>query len=282
MTTPMKGRTQIVASSVNRVLCLAEHVWREGVRQRLLYGFALVYLLFLALAGHLRALHFGPETDGFVLHLGLAAASLFGSVFTVLCTVAFFMGEFESRTVLTLFTKPVGRFEYILGKWLGISAVLGAFCLSAVVVLAFHVSFFGGASSTDAAGQIAMQSLLAAGVLEWLKCSVLAASVLLVAVVLRGQLLALAVGFVVLLLGHVRPMIDEALRGIGHPVLRAGAGGLSLLVPDFRMFATAGEGRGVPGGLLSSDSMADAVAYAGCYLVGALLAAAVVFCRREV
>ena len=277
----MKEAAQVVAESLGRIFCLAAHVWREGVRQRLLYGFGLVYLLFLGAAGYLRTLHFGAETNSFVVHLGLAGASLVGSVFTVLCTVPFFLGEFESRAVLTLFTKPVGRFEYLLGKWLGISALLGLFCMLAVVLLVLHTHLFGGAALADTGARIPIKSLLAAGVMDWLKCSVLAASVLLVSTFLRGQLLALMVGFVVLILGHVRLLFDEALRGIDHPVLQTGAHGLARLIPDFRIFTAAAEGGGMKSVPFPLDSTFGAVAYGALYLLGTLLAAGLIFRRRE-
>lgn len=274
----MMSRLQTVMPSVRRTSCLAEMVWREGIRQRLLHGFGLVFLLFLGGAAFLKTLHFGSGSDGFVLHLGLAAISLFGSAFSVLCTVQFFFGDLETQAVLTLFAKPVRRFEFILGKWMGVAVLLGVFCMAATGILALHLSLseHGGSAGTHPS----ISNLWVAGCLVWTRCSVVAASVVLISALVRGRLLALVAGFVLLFLGHVRPVMEQALRGIEPPALRMVVAGLTRAIPDLRAFATEAGG-GSNGIALSFAFVAGAVTYGMLFLLGTLTAAGLIFQKRE-
>jgi ABC-type transport system involved in multi-copper enzyme maturation permease subunit len=98
-------------------------VFREVIRDRVLY---LVALFAIGLGLCIRLL---PEISAgtqekILLDVGLAAMSLLGLVIAVFVGTGLVNKELEKRTVLVLVAKPISRAEFIVGKHLGLSAVL--------------------------------------------------------------------------------------------------------------------------------------------------------------
>ena len=108
---------------------------RETQRKRLLWIGALMGLGFLTIFG--LGFHFvyadlqrnlvSSEFDVPLLFLtlaGLYATNFLVIVVSVLISVTTISGEIESHTIETLLTKPFGRWELIIGKWLGYAAII--------------------------------------------------------------------------------------------------------------------------------------------------------------
>src|SRR5437868_4827364 len=59
-----------------------------------------------------------------IVDLGLSASLLFGAFISIFVGVGLVYKEIESRTVYAIFSKPVGRGEFIVGKYLGLCLTL--------------------------------------------------------------------------------------------------------------------------------------------------------------
>lgn len=64
------------------------------------------------------------EIYNFLTMAGLYAVNFLGIMMAVLTSVDTLSGEISSGTVHTLVSKPLGRWEIVLGKWLGFSTML--------------------------------------------------------------------------------------------------------------------------------------------------------------
>ena len=109
--------------NLNRTWVIAANVFREVMRDRVLY---LIGLFALSMIASIRLL---PEVaanseNKIILDLGLAAIALLGLVISVFVGAGLINKEIEKRTVLVLMTKPISRSEFIVGKHLGLSTVL--------------------------------------------------------------------------------------------------------------------------------------------------------------
>lgn len=123
------------------ILIFSELTIREAQRRHILLVALLMGLAYLALFGvgfHYIYLQLqrdgvsGPQADiivGFLLTAGLYAANLLVMVIAVLVSVTTISGEIESHTIETLITKPVRRWEVVLGKWLAFAALLSIYVL---------------------------------------------------------------------------------------------------------------------------------------------------------
>jgi len=106
-----------------RIASIAYNTFREAVRDRVLYN-----LVFFALLLVGSALLFGQisiDIERIVLvNLGLAAVSIFGVVIAIFIGIGLVSKEIEKRTLYTVLSRPVARWEFIVGKFLGLSGTL--------------------------------------------------------------------------------------------------------------------------------------------------------------
>jgi len=280
------NRDRWLQCSCAKIWILASHVWIEGVRQRLLAGFYLLFLVLLVSSLGLRQWHFGSSELKFLADFGFAAISFFGSILTVVASVHFFFGELEHRTLLTLLAKPVSKSEFIVGKWLGVFLLMGAFCAIASVSLAgltlarASELFARGDSALEAVASIETKQVLLVGLFQWLKFGVLAALVLLVATYARTALFALAVSFLLLAVCHLQFLIRDAYVGVEFVPLRWVARGCGVLLPNFQLFAVGEEVTG--GNPITAAMTLHATFYGVGYTVAILFTAAFSFRGRDV
>ncbi|MEM8612280.1 MAG: ABC transporter permease [Cyanobacteria bacterium P01_H01_bin.105] len=111
-----------------RITVVARNVFLEVIRDRILYLAGLFAVIMVLAAILLPEVAAGTE-DKIFLDLGLATINLFTLVVAIFVGTGLVNKEIEKKTVLVLIAKPVSRFEIILGKHLGLAAVIGVLML---------------------------------------------------------------------------------------------------------------------------------------------------------
>jgi ABC-type transport system involved in multi-copper enzyme maturation permease subunit len=106
-----------------RISAIAHNAFREAVRDRVLYNLLLFVLILTVGAIYLGELSGGQERK-IIVDLGLSAMLLFGSFIAIFVGVGLVYKEIERRTVYAIFSKPVGRAEFLIGKYLGLCMTL--------------------------------------------------------------------------------------------------------------------------------------------------------------
>ena len=173
---------------MHRTFVILRHTFFEALAQPI---YALLIVLGVAILGLFTFLPFftlGEDTVMFKA-VGLDIILLLVLVATLFAASRSIYEEIEDRTMLTLMSKPVSRWEVLLGKYLGIvaSALLAVAILGAVLVAATYFRVPGDQQLNAAAidprevKQLAdTRAMYLAGlypslVLVWLQVSVLAA-----------------------------------------------------------------------------------------------------------
>ncbi|MDQ3181925.1 MAG: ABC transporter permease, partial [Acidobacteriota bacterium] len=110
-------------STVKTIFTIARNTFREAVRDRVLYNLVLFVLLITASAVFLGELTAGQEVRT-IVNLGLNAMLLFGVFISIFVGVSLVSKEIERRTIFAIFSKPIGRGEFIVGKYLGLCLTL--------------------------------------------------------------------------------------------------------------------------------------------------------------
>lgn len=100
---------------MTRILTIAKNTFREAVRDRVLYNLVLFVLLIVVCAILLGDLTDGQEART-IVNIGLNAMLLFGTFIAIFVGVGLVSKEIEKRTVFGIFSKPVRRWEFIVGK----------------------------------------------------------------------------------------------------------------------------------------------------------------------
>ena len=127
-----------------RAWIMAGVTFREAARKRVLWMalFAgLAFLLLFAIALHFQVAQFNERPmQSFIrrqalsgmLTVGLYAIDLLVVAMTVLISVDTLSGEIASGTIQAVATKPVRRWEVLIGKWLGFAAMLTLYIFAMV------------------------------------------------------------------------------------------------------------------------------------------------------
>jgi ABC-type transport system involved in multi-copper enzyme maturation permease subunit len=106
-----------------RLWAVASNTFKETIRNRVL-----VNILLFAVALILLSLVVGEWSLGnqakVIKDFGLAAMSLFGLLIAIFIGIRLMVQEVEQRTVYLILSKPIRRWEFVLGKYLGLSCTL--------------------------------------------------------------------------------------------------------------------------------------------------------------
>lgn len=232
-----------VPFSFRRVLLIAHNTLLEAARQKLFAFFVFLALALVLGARWFRDFNFGAPELKFLADCGFGAMAFFGAALAITATAQLFFSEIENRTALTLLAKPVWRAEFILGKYLGIVALLAGFCLLLTAVLAAVLWWREGELMREfpeafAQGRtIHYASVVIAGLLQWLKLAVLAALALLVASFAQTQLFTVVSGFFILVACHLQYLAQDAYGRTGSSFGRVVGGALVSIFPNFQLFA---------------------------------------------
>jgi len=130
---------------VSQVLLMARITWQEAWSRRLVLaillltvgflGFYLLGVQFLDERLRSRAAELGRSDDleGFLIAhatvetLGMYIVNFLGNLLAVLVALSTISGEIDSGTLQSILTKPIRRYQVVLGKWLGFAALVALF-----------------------------------------------------------------------------------------------------------------------------------------------------------
>ncbi len=253
---------------MNAVTTIAANTFREAMRDRILYlflGFAIVLLAGSKLFGMLTV---GDESK-VILDLGLAGLQFFSMLIAVMMSVTLISREIESRTVFVILAKPVRRWQFLLGKYLGLVATV-AFNLAlmtAILLAVLAVYRYG-----------LRPGVLLAAAMTLLEMLLVAAFATLFAVLTRpimGSVLTLGV----FLVGHVSQDLWLLTRHLPGAATRTVVAVVYHLVPNLQRFNFKSE---VVHGLeVPAAAVGWAVAYGLAFTAVVLLLACLQLGRRD-
>lgn len=106
-----------------RVWAIAGNTFREALRDKVLLTLVVIAVIVTAAAKIIPPLAVG-EGSKIVKDLGLATMTLFGVLIAILVGGRLVYREIEKRTILTVLAKPLRRWEFLLGKYVGLMLVL--------------------------------------------------------------------------------------------------------------------------------------------------------------
>lgn len=114
-------------------LAIANQTLREALRRRVMWIF-LIIGVFLIVLGPVFGFLSPKDSQTVLRSLGLAAILLAGVFITIVTCIYLIPVEIERRTIYTVLSKPVQRYEFVLGKFMGGFSVVFINILSMSVV----------------------------------------------------------------------------------------------------------------------------------------------------
>ncbi|MDT7604165.1 MAG: hypothetical protein QOF61_2162 [Acidobacteriota bacterium] len=110
-------------TTLRRVGTIARNAFREAVRDRVLYNLVIFVLLLTVGAIFLGEISADQEAK-IIVDFGLGAILLFGTFIAIFVGTGLVYKEIERRTLYAILAKPVGRGEFLVGKYLGLCLTL--------------------------------------------------------------------------------------------------------------------------------------------------------------
>lgn len=269
--------------SWRRIRAVAANTFLEAVRQKVFAVLLLFALVLLGGANYFAEFSF-QEQFKFLKDLGYATISLTGLLVGLLGAAQLIPAEIERRTILTALCRPLRRWEFVAGKYLGLVSLLGVMLavMGSVfwLVLRWKEAQLIGLEGGEAAAVQAIQAeardarLWQAFILVAAKLFVVCGLAVFFSTLATSTTFVVAMTLMVYLIGHLQSVAREQWLESGekvHWLLQAFLAGVALTVPDFTLYALIDEI--VAGNVVRWRSTLEVLAYSGAY-VGVLLAAA--------
>lgn len=117
-----------------RILSIAINTLRENLRDKLLYNLLFFALLMIGSSILLSRITLGDH-HRLILDLGLASINLFGVLIAIFVGIGLVSKEVDRKTIYTIVSKPIPRYEFLLGKYCGLVITLFANTVVMVVGL---------------------------------------------------------------------------------------------------------------------------------------------------
>jgi Cu-processing system permease protein len=154
---------------------MAAITFREAARKKILWTALLAGLGFLVLFGiglHFQIEDFSPTTPPFMryqilsgmLMVGLYTVDLLAVVMTILTSIDTIAGEITSGTIHAIATKPMPRWQILIGKWLGFAGMLAvyiAIMFGGTVAVANQVAGMSPQRPVEGASLVFLECLIA-------------------------------------------------------------------------------------------------------------------------
>ena len=240
----------------------------EAVRDRVLYlflGFAVLLLVSVKLFGLLTV----GDQGKIMKDLGLAGIQFFSMLIAVMMSVLLISREVERRTVFNILARPVRRWEFLLGKYVGLVATVALNIAIMAVILVTVVWLYHGELDLG---------LLLAATMTLTEMMLVAAFATLFAVLTKpilGSVLTLAT-FVV---GHLSEDLWLLTHHLGGSATRAVVAAVYAVVPNLERVNFKTEiVHDLP---LPATAMGLGIAYVLVYTALVLLLACLQFGRRD-
>jgi ABC-type transport system involved in multi-copper enzyme maturation permease subunit len=269
--TQSKTRTESRQGKFWRIAAIARNAFREAVRDRVLYNLVLFVLILTAASIFIGELSGGQERK-VIVDLGLSAMLLFGVFIAIFVGVGLVYKEIERRTIYAVFSKPVGRGEFLVGKYLGL-------CLTLLVnVLVMGVGVSLALLYVSRGWDPLIPTIWPAVLLIYLELTLLTAIALLFSSFSSPALSALLT-FMVFIIGHFSADLKSLATSLGSNGAKFLFTGLYYMLPNlanYSFITPAAHGRAPSAGFIFATAL-----YAVVYIAVTLAAATLVFSRRN-
>lgn len=120
---------------------IAINTFKEAIRDKILYNlliFTLIVIIASVLIGRLTI----GQDQRVIKDIGLASMSLFGALIATFVGTSLVHKEIRRKTIYTILSKPIHRYEFILGKYFGLLLTiivnLVAMTIALFAVLTLH------------------------------------------------------------------------------------------------------------------------------------------------
>ncbi len=253
---------------MKRIKAVFENTFKEALRQRILALLALFALLLIIVSVFLEPFALG-EAPKIMRDFGLAAASLFGVLTTVIIGSTLIHRDIEKRTIYTVLSKPIRRGEIVFGKFLGLGGLVALLVLAMLMIHQVVLFIYEGNFAPH---------LLIAFPFTIIEVSVILGILLLFSSFSSSTLTSI-MGVIFFVVGHAMPDLKLFAESTKVEALKYIAYAFYYLLPNLENFNLRSElAYNLP---LPADQIVFSVCYGLIYTMFLIYITTLVFERRE-
>ncbi|HEY5998807.1 MAG TPA: ABC transporter permease [bacterium] len=252
-----------------KTFAVAANTFREAIRDKVLYNLAFFALLVMAVSVVLGKMTLGERLK-IIQDVSLAAMSVFGLLIAVFVGIGLVHKEIARRTVYTLLAKPIARWRFVVGKYLGLMLVIA---INVAAMTAALLALLAVYADTGVPWRVLLAVLLI--LVELMIVTAVAVLFSTFSTPTLSAMLTLGVW----LIGRFSSDLVVLAAKSENPVLRAVVAGTHYLLPNLEKFDLKHEV--VYGMPIPPSYVAGALAYGLLYIVLVVGLAAVIFERRD-
>ncbi|HPU96334.1 MAG TPA: ABC transporter permease subunit [Candidatus Hydrogenedentes bacterium] len=262
---------------------IAVYTYREGIRKRTLIGFLILSLLVIFGSSFISAfLDPTSRTDielKLIKDICVATISIFGALITVFTSASVVPNEIENKVIYSILTKPIRRWQYLLGKFLGAQLII-------IVNLALMgILFFAALYIRQG---ILPTLLLWALLLTYFEFLILSAFTFAISTAATSPVLPTIGGLFVYITGNLTEYLKDVQNRAGQTgkwlddMLGRIAGILYDVLPNLQNFSLRNQiVNGMPNDPPTDVMIPNLMAYGLIWAVGGFLLAWLIFWRKE-
>jgi len=123
---------------MRKILGIARYTFIEVFRNKVYYVLLLFAVVLIGAALLLGALG-GEQRNRMIIDFGLVSMEAFALLIAVFAAVTLVLEEMETKTLYLILSRPVARYQFVLGRYFGLLALL---TVTYVLMIAAHLGIF--------------------------------------------------------------------------------------------------------------------------------------------
>jgi ABC-type transport system involved in multi-copper enzyme maturation permease subunit len=268
--------------TARRIGLVAWHVLKQHVRDRVLYSIGAFAVLLVGASIVIGQITAGQDLK-IIKDLGLAAIELAGVLMSVFIGVGLVAQEIERRSIFNVLSKPLSRWEFIVGKYAGLVLTL-AMNVAALTTALYLMLFWMNVTAADAVRRSweapAMDPrLLIPVLLITAELALLTAIALFFSTFSSSAMLSAVLTVGLFIAGLESGALRQFTQLVDGSWLGRIVSAIGWVVPAFSMFDVKAEVvHGMP---LAASRIWLPIGYASAYGIAAITGAVLIFARRE-
>lgn len=253
---------------VRQVFAIASVTFKELLREKILWSAILFAVLCVALSIAVSQLSFN-EQSRIALDFGITSVSIIGGLISVIMGASLIAKEVHHRTLYLVLTKAVWRWQFVLGKFLGLLALIS---LNSLMISAIAVGIY---LATDGVYHTA---ILQNWLLQMVEFAVLS-SVACVFSAFSTVTLSAIVTSGIWIIGHAMADFQALIPKIEPEFIRPALHVVARILPDLTRFDIKAQvSHFLP---VTWSYTLISIAYGSLYVAFALAASCFIFSRRD-
>lgn len=253
---------------MNVILTIAKNTFRETIRDKILYvilAFAILIIISTIFFGSISL----DQDIKVIKDLGLAGIFLFGIIIAIFVGTNLVHKELDKRTIFLIFSKPITKYEFVLGKFFGIALTLF------LVTLAMAAVFLIILAIKKTAIELILVEALAWGYLELL----IIAAISIMFSSLTSPIASTIYTICLFIIGHASNSFLYLIAQTDSAILAGILKTIHYIIPNFEKFNI--RNSAIVGIGISGEQVLYTILYALVYIILALTIANFLLKKQE-